>query len=298
MLPSSPAPDHPYFALPAQHQRDRAWSVLGPALLDCHWSPADLPLISHAGAGLWEQLAALPAPSYRSSRLGLMFEQLWQQFLQNRWPRIGANLQLADGQRTLGELDILVDDGQQHWHLELALKFYLARQQDWIGPNSRDQLYRKIRHTREHQLQLSKRDDIRQQLAAQGWFPQQHLAVMRGCLFYPASGAAVVLPDEINPQHWRGLWCHQRDMASYLPEGEWSLLSKEQWLSPAKPALTVPRAELLHYLQVHFRFLSYPACAVLTAPGPYGDTEQQRWLIMPDHWPEQGTHSRLRARPL
>ncbi|WP_430461990.1 DUF1853 family protein [Thalassolituus sp. LLYu03] len=298
MLPSSPAPDHAYFRLLQQHQRDRTWSLLGPALLDTDWSPAAAPFLSHLNNDdLWATITGLPAPDYRSSRLGLMFETLWAQTLNALFPRVEANRQILEGQATRGELDLLLDDGRQHWHAELALKFYLAANGDWIGPNSRDHLPRKIRHTREHQLPLSQQTAVQEQLAAAGWYPAQSVSVMKGCLFYRADEKAHA-PEGVNPDHWQGRWCFAREMAGTLPAGDWSLISKDQWLSPAVLPNRVTKEELVRYLTRHFASLSYPACAVRLSEGTLGWCEQQRWLIMPDHWPEAGTHSRLAARPV
>ena len=299
MLPSQPTAAHPFFALPHQHQRDRLWSLFGPPLLDCDWSPARPSwLPAQPGPALLDMINQLPAPVYRSQRLGLMFEQLWQQFLQHYASRSEANRQLTADGRTLGEMDLLTEIDGRQWHLELALKFYLSHQQDWIGPNSRDRLSRKLHHTTGHQLTLSRHQQAEHELAAAGWHQPQPQAVMRGCLFYPAvPDSPPQLPQELNPQHWRGIWCHARDLPAVLPDGLWSLLSKPQWLSPARINTAVAAAELQRYAAMHFRYLSYPLCAVQLEEGPWGLTEQQRWLIMPDQWPAEGTHARLRTRP-
>ncbi|MCD8530091.1 MAG: DUF1853 family protein, partial [Saccharospirillaceae bacterium] len=183
------AADDPYFALPGQHQRDLIWSLFGPPLLDCDWSPAQQPWLPHD----WQRLAtevSRHAPAFSSPRLGLIFEQLWQEYLQLSDIRFQANVQIIDQGKTLGELDLLLDKGGQQWHLELALKFYLGygneQGQHWIGPNRADLLVHKIRHTRDHQLLLRRHPYTQQQLSALDWQPQASLSVMRGCLFYPA----------------------------------------------------------------------------------------------------------------
>ncbi|MDK2777871.1 MAG: DUF1853 family protein [Pseudomonadota bacterium] len=299
MLPSQPAADHDFFSLPHQYQRDRLWSLAGPPLLDCHWSPRQPAwLTALSSAGNVKRINALPAPDYRSQRLGLMFEAQWQQIFSATASRSEANRQIISHGRTLGELDLLTELQGQHWHFELALKFYLSREQDWIGPNSRDRLFRKLRHTAEKQLQLSHQPQVSAELATAGWDALQSQAIMRGCLFYPAGRQAdLPLPPELNPDHWRGWWCYAAQAAGLLPDGDWTLLTKPQWLSPALVQNGVSRDELLHYMRTHFRWLSYPLCAVQLAPGPWGLAEQQRWLIMPDHWPDEGVHQHLQAKP-
>ncbi len=299
MLPSSPAADHPFFALPHQHQRDRAWSLFGPALLKADWSPVTLPWLNDdLMTEYWQALAELPKPAFSSTRLGLMFEQLWQQSLPLWCDRLQSNLQITSAQRTLGELDLLLSHSEQQWHAELALKFYLARGDDWIGPNSRDRLYRKLGHTRDQQLQLSATPPAQQQLQQSGWQRLQPTAIMRGCLFYCAADPSTSgLPAELNPQHWRGHWCYSHQLNALLPDGEWSLLAKDQWMSPARLNTAVDRRTLINYAGRHFTDLSYPLCAVKLSHGPYGLCEQQRWMIMPDQWPGEGIHQRLQTKP-
>lgn len=291
------AADHSYFALPGQHQRDLIWSLFGPPLLDCDWSPAKQPWLPDQWQPLAEQLSNL-APDFNSPRLGLIFEQLWQQYLQLSGIRFLANVQIIDQGKTLGELDLLLDNGQQQWHLELALKFYLGygneQGQHWVGPNRADLLARKIRHTHEHQLPMRQNPQTQQQLSELNWQPQASLAVMRGCLFYPANPAYQAnLPPEVATDHWRGHWCHAQQAADYLPKGRWYVLAKPQWLSPALTTFSIGREELLEYLRTHFRHLTYPCCVIQTEEGQYGWAEQQRWLIMPDDWPHNGTHKNL-----
>lgn len=300
MLPSSPAADHPFFALPHQYQRDRLWSLFGPALLKTDWSPASLPWLNDTlMKEYWSALAALPEPDYSSTRLGLMFEQLWQQSLPLWCERLAANLQITNENRTLGEIDLLLESNGQQWHAELALKFYLASEQDWIGPNSRDRLYRKLEHTQKQQLQLTHQPAARQQLEKLNWHEPEAVALLRGCLFYPAADTDTPssLPGDLNRDHWRGLWCYAHQAEALLAQGAWYLLAKDQWMSPVRTTTSASRDEILRHLRAHFRHLSYPVCAARLADGPYGLCEQERWMIMPDHWPQEGTHRYLSAKP-
>lgn len=335
-----PDVDSDYFALP-QWQRDLIWTLAGPALLNTPWAPASLPVPGLLPAGstsadtgskspanpctlantaathrfdpaLLTQVQELSQPQEcRSPRLGLVFEHLWQHWLAQSHLRWSANIQIKDQGRTLGELDLLVDDGQDHWHLELAIKFYLNCQRDWIGPNRRDRLADKIRHTRDHQLPLSQQQAAIESLKASDWRPSKRLAITRGCLFYPhdyshdpKTGIAtrsasdltpesvngptlkksVGTPIEVNPTHWRGQWMHAQYL-SQLPQGRWYLLAKDQWLSPALVSQPVDNAYLQKYLNAHFNHLRTPVCLVRTEQGRHGWAEQERWFVMPDGWP-------------
>lgn len=286
-------PNHPYFALLSQHQRDLIWSLLGPALLDCPWSPATSELLSEANT--WQQWITeiAGAPDYRSPRLGLMFEQIWHQYLELCGHRWQANLQIQQQKKTVGEFDLLVenqDSEPQQWHLELALKFYLGFNHDWIGPNRRDYLADKIRHTVDRQLQLSRNPAAHEQLKHNNWHSLQPQALMRGCLFHPADESiSATLPEEVNARHWRGYWIHQSSAQRYLPQGHWYLLSKPQWISPARVDFSVDKKTLLRHKDLHFQHMDTALCAVQVKPNTAGFwCEQQRWLIMPDQWPKPG----------
>ena len=301
-------PDHPYFSLPSQYQRDLIWSVLGPALLDCDWSPVRPAFLQHGPTLPWQHWldAQQPPLQFRSPRLGLMFEQLWHQYFRLCDMQWLANVQIQDDKRTLGELDLLIrpETGHGAYHLELALKFYLGIGDDWIGPNRRDYLADKIRHTRDKQLPLANHLITQQTLQQHGWpllrssspqSPQQpqlqpqpqSQALMRGCLFHPADPAInATLPKEVNPQHWSGEWIHHQQSDQLLPDSRWFLLSKPQWISPACVDFSVDKATLLRHCNAHFHYLDTALCAVEVQKNDQGRwCEQRRWLIMPDHWP-------------
>ena len=288
MFSRLPDPDHPYFSLPYQHQRDLVWSVCGPALLDCEWSPTQLPdgLTPEAHIPAW--IHSMAEPEFRSTRLGLMFEEIWHQYLQHNGCSFTANLQIQKGKQTLGELDLLVESATQHWHFELALKFYLGFGKDWIGPNRRDYLADKIHHTVTRQLPLARSEEALQQLP-ENLSRLNSLALMRGCLFHPADvGITAQLPPEVNTNHWRGYWIHQSQARQILPDSRWFLLSKPQWISPACADFSVDKDTLLEHAEIHFRHLDTALCAVEVTENPQGKwCEQQRWLLMPDHWPSR-----------
>lgn len=261
------------------------WSLLGPSLLDCEWSPAQLEWLPEMS-----ELLASPEPSNaRSARLGLVFEHLWHHWLQQTDWHWDANIQISSHRKTLGELDLLLHaNATTPLHLELALKFYAGIGTDWIGPNRKDYLADKLHHTRTRQLPLVQTDAARPVLDQLGWSSPESLAVMRGCLFYPANNAfSVTLPDDIAAQHWRGYWCHHRDIQQLLPSAHWYLLAKDEWISPAVSQIAIPNTELQPLLDLHFRHLRTPVCLGRMASGSWGWGEIERWFIMPDHWPTQ-----------
>lgn len=287
MFSSLPDPDHQFFSLPQQHQRDLMWSIYGPALLDCNWSPKQTELVNKDPDWSFFAHQLQQPPEFRSPRLGLMFEQIWHRYLSSRHYRWQANLQIQNGKQTLGELDCLVQTATKTWHLEFALKFYLGYGPDWIGPNRRDYLADKITHTRDKQLPMATTVAAEKELAIQNWQIDQSLSIMRGCLFYPTDNQLTVdLPPEVSADHWRGYWVHQSQAEQFMPQGRWYLISKPQWLSPARVDFSIDRDTLLQHKRAHFQYVTTALCAVKVEQNRQGKwCEQQRWLIMPDSWP-------------
>ena len=131
--------------------------------------------------------------------------------------------------KTLGELDMLIEDRETHelMHWELALKFYLGlpgepEARAWPGPNPRDQLTTKTRHL--HDRQLTRCDDpmIAALLAEQGWRVSRRVLLTRGRLFH-AEGVTR-LPEEANPSHEYGAWLYARKLeaaGAVIPHDNW-----------------------------------------------------------------------------
>lgn len=283
-------PDSAFFDL-LPWQRHLLWSLTGPSLLDCDWSPSQLPELISTDSSLdeWIQvIRALPTPAKAdSARLGLVFEHLLQHWFRLQFDRVEANVQIRTPKRTLGELDLLVETNHQQWHLELAIKYYLGFNSDWIGPNRRDYLTEKIRHTETRQLQLSNLAETQEQLKDNDWKPTKKMALMRGCLFQPAHRQSKEqLPEEVSNHHWAGLWTHS-DNTHLLPDGHWHLLAKDEWLSPCLVETPITLPGLLEYLEVHFKHLSIPTCLARVEKGVNGWAEQERWFLMPKDWPER-----------
>ncbi|MES2889167.1 MAG: DUF1853 family protein [Pseudomonadota bacterium] len=195
---------------------------------------------------------ASPLPTQAPPRrLGRHAEQLLSHFLQagpthrGHAAHLALRQTLADGSTTtVGEIDFLVEDRHgQRWHWELAVKFYLcappglpvphgqeleATTADYVGPQRRDDLDRKL-----HKL-------FRQQLrhappppwSAHTWQPA---AFVRGRLFYPW-GHTVHAPEALNPAHLRARWVHADAWPATCPVGVWRRLDRGQWLAPGPPS--------------------------------------------------------------
>jgi hypothetical protein len=287
--------------------RDLAWTLLSPALLSAPPCPQRHPLAGSAWAGdpqrLHDWLRALDADDrplrdwlakLTSRRLGLYYEGLWQ-FALAQAPGVellASNLAIRAGGRTLGELDILMRDGEGTHHLELAIKLYLGPTVDdgrdpvqWLGPGCHDRLGSKLAHVAGHQLPMSADAQSREALAALGVAQVQAHLWLGGYLFYPWPGHAEP-PAGANPRHLRGRWVRRSDWRVAADE-HWQPLARHAWLAPARvetdECWTVQLfADWLEQLDEH-------APAQLLVRLELGDDgawqEAERVFLVADSWP-------------
>lgn len=274
-------------------ERDLYWSLVGPSMLDCDWAPAKpdwLARIVQLAIGTSPAVPSMEILPARPRRIGYYFESLWHEALIRSTWHWQANLQIISGQRTLGELDLLIQPPDASpLHLELAIKFYLGTRHGWLGPNARDSLLRKLHKLHNHQLQLPRQTDAHPTLEQQQWPTDGSLhsyAIMRGCLFYPAHDeTAQPLPAIINPDHWHGFWVPANKAAQYLPAGHWYVLDKHLWCSPAQVKSTINRNDILQWCQQWFGYLDIPLCLARCEPHDHHWREVERWFVTPVQWP-------------
>jgi hypothetical protein len=271
-----------FFDIQDKNKRDLLWSIFGPSLLSSSVTPPLTEILPELCESRLKGTTL--SPDFQSPRLGFRFEQLWQSALSSSEIPFIANQQITDEGRTLGELDLLIPRGQSTLHIELALKFYLGVEDDWIGPNRRDLLSRKIQHTFDHQLPLAQNPVALSEIKQLAPAPVQSFAIMRGCLFAPAHDvSAAPLPVEISPDHWSGYWC-PIEQAHYLPEGHWYVLSKQDWLSPVFSSFAITRDELLKYLTRAYQYLSIPLAIARMEKLQNGWGETERWMMVAPDW--------------
>lgn len=187
-----------------QHRcvRDLAWALLQPCFfnelgdepseyLQTTWHDNHLPSwlsqLDHNPSNLLKHLK-----EQRATRLGIYFEQLLSFYFANypRFRLVAKNLQANSAQRTIGEYDFIIWDqyDQQHYHVEVAVKFYvgfptieteianniaLHNWHQWVGPNKKDTLSIKMQHLTHHQLQLSQTEAGKSALNTIGLDPEQ-----------------------------------------------------------------------------------------------------------------------------
>lgn len=213
---------------------DLAWAISSPALLQyqgkaCTWfsdawyqdlyRQIESPLyeLDRDPARLESLLAA-----QKDQRLGNYFETLWSFALQlsPRYHLVERNLQIHDGERTLGEMDFIVLDKNtgRHAHWELAIKFYLGtgntvRHDAWIGPGKKDRLDLKVDHLLNRQTLLSSHPLARAQLQRRGIVIDECAVILKGRLFYPwQQGGPGHYPQSVNPSHLSGQWLNREQL--------------------------------------------------------------------------------------
>jgi hypothetical protein len=281
---STPDFDNSFFSIASKTGRDLVWSVFGPALINSSYAPDLRALLPQLTLDLCNRVDTVDI-DFNSPRLGFCFEQMWQQALTMAGISYVANTQITSPQRTLGELDLLINQANKTLHAELALKFYLGVEDDWIGPNRRDLLSQKIAHTTSHQLPLASTNEGLTAIKNAGFNNEvTSVAIMRGCLFHPAHNLTPApLPQDVAHDHWRGQWCPVSQL-HLIPEGHWYVLSKQDWISPVLASFSIDREELIHYLSVYFDHLTTPMCIARVNKGPYGWAEAERWMIVPADW--------------
>lgn len=128
---------------------------------------------------------------------------------------LAHNLVISSGNRTLGEIDFLLQDALtlEVTHLELAYKFYLydseigPEEQRWIGPNRRDHLLKKLDRLEKHQFPLLFTEEVRQVINSLS--PPlnkiQQKACFKASLFVPLKMLGRRLPL-VNNECIQGYW--------------------------------------------------------------------------------------------
>ena len=198
-------------------------------------------------------------------RLGLYFEALLRflfsvgtDFGVCPWQLLEHNVQMKRHGITSGEIDLLLQHRSGELvHVEVAVKYYLARQvanewQNWIGPNARDRLDIKMRRLLHHQLPLLTLPESRPTVTkwranyqntktSDTFQPQPTISsrfLIKGMLFrhlVPSISAAPAehqTPTESNTLAPFGYWCKENELLALADEiPKWWPCEKMEWLS-------------------------------------------------------------------
>lgn len=175
-------------------------------------------------------------------RLGKQIENYCNDLLNysKQYDVLIKGLQIKDEKRTVGELDFIVNDivENQNFHLELVYKFYvydpnksLNQINNWIGPNRKDSLVKKLQKLKQKQFPLLN-DELTQKYLEQSgiWVSHQRLCFMAN-LFVPHDLEKSEF-NQINNNAITGIWFNlvefeksmHTDFEFYLPQkSEWGI---------------------------------------------------------------------------
>ena len=260
------------------------------------------PSLSRVSAAL-DDLALAPTEALvdrvgappKSHKLGDYFEwlvQLWLS-LDPMLHRVSSNLVLSQGSRTLGELDVVLENREdKSWiHLEVAVKFYLGLGGDsqalWFGPGLQDRLDKKYYKLNRQQLMRSTSAEAQRALAELGCErPEQvkRMALVCGVLFAPQG--TDYRPRLCQPDHLKAPWMTLSAWGQCrASKGCWSRLAKWDWLNPhlAVASSQARGAE------------SAASLAGETAPVMLANELGQCCFIVPDDWPRRAWQRRSEA---
>ncbi|HEX5344462.1 MAG TPA: DUF1853 family protein [Duganella sp.] len=282
------------------HVRALAWLLEAPDLLDPHsphWEGriASLGPISPQTASWLAALEQDPAPLLAAlgnkhySRLGLYAEKLMAFYFAEQGQLYAHGLQVrADRTDTIGEFDFLLNEGGHLVHIEFATKFYLldanstaADFNGLIGPNLADSLGAKMRKIFDKQLSLASHP------AAQALLPrpvERAQALVKGWLFYPNG---VTPMQGITQQHCHGCWMTQAQ-AQDLPDQQYAIMPRLQWLAPLKTQDGIDKPQLLAALQD----AAAPVMVAALKKAGAWLVEERRGFVVPDDWRAQAAQRR------
>jgi hypothetical protein len=230
----------------------------------------------------------------------LYFEALWHFFLARdpAFELVAHNLAIRDGCRTVGEFDCLYYCRAQrrHFHLELAVKFYLGYDHQWLGPNARDRLDLKLARLEGHQLRLADDPAATETLQRLGIVAPGRQVAIRGRLFPPLQHLNRMLPTAGRETESILFWLPQGQLGRFLHEdtcdqkspgshSRFALLGRDLWLSAAdapEAGDSLSAAALQARVNEHFSTGGRP---LLVARFDQGGLERSRFFVTPDTWP-------------
>ncbi len=258
-------PTFSLFADTSKYAADLDWIINSPSLFI---DPIGL------NASHLKGLTSLPtitSPYHLSNRLGFYYQWLWKQVIEqsDQYELIAEELQINSKGRTVGAIDFIVRDqtNQQLEHWEVAIKFYLYYQGEWLGPNNNDRLDLKIGKMLNHQLKMTTFEDFKQQFS--DFDAIKPKMIVQGRLYtnpftteeLPTHCSSLVL----NTQRIKGNWCFEHQF--HLIKERLYLLDKSQWVTGLKQSSILPFSMSKLSKTVHLQSQS----------GTY-------WFIVPDDW--------------
>jgi len=301
-----------------QSVRDLAWVMCSPSLLAqsqtpyagekvsdvwcdqvCQKNLAWLSLLDEDPRSLQQWLDQRASPL-----LGIYFESLlafWLQHLPDT-ELLAQNLVVGQPGLQLGEFDLLFRDLAQiqMFHWEVTVKFYLRVGKadfQWLGPNPRDSLQRKLNKVFDRQLHLSQQPKAQQVLQHElGQHQVVSQAFVKGYLFYPHDSDwqnPAQIPAGVSASHLKGWWCRHAEVPAQLQscpaENRWLPLPRLQWLSLVARENAdelLDGEELLDCLADYFSEHYKALLLVELTAGDNGWFEISRGFVVNNSWPQ------------
>ncbi len=252
---------------------------------DLEWAICSEPLLNESPAFSGEINWETPPAPPKSHRVGYHFESLVDFWLREiRKVKIEASgLQIQDGKRTLGELDLVFrdeDDILTHW--EVAVKFYLHFPHEnhtgsyYIGPNAGDTLERKYKRFIEHQLPLG--------LHHLPEIEQQSIFT-RGRIFYHPNETERIPSPLLSSNHLRGSWYRSSETELLNHEARFAVLMKPYWLAMPVDLTKFDHSfeSIKEFLRNHFETSNHPVLVAISTPSSLAIEPA---FIVHEHWPE------------
>jgi hypothetical protein len=303
--------------------RDLAWSCFGENLIEDFDKQSPLTALQSCHLNLTEArlrwlwlLDSDPTPllqylsNLRSTRIGIYFEALWQFFIiHDADLELAAhNLQVSKDKKTYGEFDLIYTDttNGNHYHLELAIKFYLNNSLTvnqgvfssnfnyWLGPNAIDRLDIKTDHLLSHQIQLSSSEAGKSALALLGVEHVIPQIALKGRLFYPLNTKPEPLPAGLSPSHDHSQWINISNLEQQIQNyDDWIVLERSEWISPAYgktlefKTRVKTKNQLLERLSLYFSTNTQPIIICGLEPTRSHYHEGIRFFVTADNWPQR-----------
>lgn len=217
--------------------------------------------------------------NYDIRKLGWYAEKLMEYFFSNfdDFRLIANNIQLFENKITKGEIDFLIEDilAKTITQVELATKYYIKYNGQYIGPNAKDNLEKKYNRLVHHQLLKETPEDILRITGNQKISAAKFL--VKGIIFYPYDSFIVEdfkYPTYLNRNHQKG-WhlcfseflLYDFSTLHYIPKSEWFGLNN---------TLRIDKNEFPDFFKQAFQLSK--AIMVL-------DEKGNRGFITSDEWP-------------
>ncbi|SIN94326.1 DUF1853 family protein [Salinivibrio sp. ES.052] len=251
------------FTNTAQIRADMQWLLTQAPLL----SPHQFPMLPKT---LWSNVPLpIPKPYSGPKRIGFYYQWLLTELI-NHHPQLrleAEEIQVNEAGKTRGAIDFLIENQGHLEHWEVAVKFYLAYENRWLGPNAKDALDIKVTRMLDHQLALSSHPSFRQQYPH--WQPTQKRLLVQGRL-YRHYGYNIGLPDwsPVSTESIGGWWCWPEALPT---DRAFGILARDQWLSlPPFSDLPKVAANTLNEITRAHHLL---------------DETQTPWFVVPKGWP-------------